>query len=255
MLISNIKSISSKRLKKNNQIKIFYEKHGWVIIKRAINLKLIFKIKKDLNHISYALFEKSFEKSIEYLNKKNQRKLFEFHKLINKLISSSFPNSKINEIFNIILNNKKPNFNIGTTFMLGLVNDKRLIYNYHQESSYMKNLEDITSIHFPIFRKTNFKNGTMSVLDKSHKMMDLPYKKIVKKNSYTDLIPENIEEILKNYKEIFLNINVGDIIFFHKNLIHKSNLNNSKKPRVCFVGRFTQDHNVLKFIEASAKNL
>ncbi|MDA7445773.1 phytanoyl-CoA dioxygenase family protein [Candidatus Pelagibacter ubique] len=50
-------------------------------------------------------------------------------------------------------------------------------------------------------------------------------------------------------------MNIGDIVFFHKNLIHKSNFNTSDKPRVCFVGRFTQDYNISKFKEANSKNL
>jgi len=237
------------------QISNFYKKHGWVIVKNGLDKKIISQIKQDLNYISNSLYGKSFEATISYLNNKNKKKLYEFHKLANKLVSTSFLNLKINGIFNKILNNKKPSFYIGATFFLNLIKDKRLVYNYHQESPYMKGIKDVTSIHFPIFRKTNFKNGTMSVLDKSHKISHVPYKKIIKKNSYTDLIPKNIKTIIKKYDEVFINLNVGDIILFHKDLIHKSNFNKSNKPRVCFVGRFTQDYNISKFVEANPKNL
>ena len=90
----------------------------------------------------------------------------------------------------------------------------------------------------------------MSILDKSHKIKNLSFKKILRKNSYTDLMPKNIDKISKDYKEIFLKINIGDILFFHKDLIRKSNFNNTNKPRVCFVGRFTQDLKISKFYQA-----
>ena len=130
-----------------------------------------------------------------------------------------------------------------------------MVYNFHQESSYIKNIKDITNIHFPIFRKTNVKNGTMSALDKSHSIKSLPYEKKIKKDSYTDLIPKKIDKIKKIFNEIYFRIDPGDILLFHKDLIHKSNYNFSNKPRVCFVGRFTQDTNIMKFKEASPKEL
>ena len=233
-----MKSVNSIRFKNKSDIKKFYDEHGWVLISNGIKKEIIKHIRNDLNLISKSLFKKSFENCLQFLNKNNKKKLFEFHKLINKLISNHYINFQINDIFKIINNNQKPSFNLGSTFLLGLIKDKRLVYDFHQESSYIKNIKDVTSIHFPVFRKTNYVNGTMSVLDKSHKIKNLPFKKIIKKNSYTDLIPQNMDNIQKKYEEVFLNINIGDILFFHKDLIHKSNYNNSNKPRVCYVGRF-----------------
>ena len=234
-----MKIATPKLFKSRKEIKNFYEEHGWVLIKNTLKKEHISSIKKDLNKVSKDLFNKSFEKTIIYLNKINKKKLYEFHKMINQMLSSSFINSEINNIFNIVNNNRKPNFNIGSTFLLGLPKDKRLVYNFHQESSYIKNIKDITNIHFPIFRKTNVKNGTMSALDKSHSIKSLPYEKKIK----------------KIFNEIYFRIDPGDILLFHKDLIHKSNYNFSNKPRVCFVGRFTQDTNIMKFKEASPKEL
>ena len=92
----------------------------------------------------------------------------------------------------------------------------------------MKNFKDILNIHFPIFHQSNFKNGSMSVLSGSHKLGNIIYrKKRISKNSFYYKIPDNIDKISQNYKEVLFELNVGDVAFFHKDLIHKSNFNNT----------------------------
>ena len=145
----------SKSYKSKKEIKKFYKKHGWILIKNVVKKNFINSIKNDLNNISKDLYNRSFEKTIVYLNKFNKKKLYEFHKIVNLILSSSFINYEINNIFKIINNNQKPSFSVGSTFFLGLPKDKRLVYNFHQESSYIKNIKDITNIHFPVFKNTN----------------------------------------------------------------------------------------------------
>ena len=69
----------------------------------------------------------------------------------------------------------------------------------------------------------------MSALDKSHSIKSLPYEKKIK-NSYTDLISKKIDKIKRNFNEIYFRIDPGDILLFHKDLIHKSNYNFPNKP-------------------------
>ena len=142
-----------------------------------------------------------------------------------------------------ILNNnsKNPVLEIESAYIGFLPKDRRLTYGYHQESSYKQNFDDFVSIHFPIFCKSSVKNGTMSALNKSHKLGHLGYnKKRISKNSFTSLIPKKINEIEKNFEEIHYELNVGDVVFFHKDLVHKSNFNNSEACRPIAIGRCTQ---------------
>ena len=101
---------------KKSEIKKFYDKHGWVLIRQGIDKEIIKHLRKNLNQITRSLFKNSFEKCISILDKTNKKKLYELHKLINKLISNNYVNSKINDIFRIINNNHKPSFNLGSTF-------------------------------------------------------------------------------------------------------------------------------------------
>ncbi len=112
--------------------------------------------------------------------------------------------------------NKKdiPIIEIASGYMISLPRDKRLVYDFHQESNYMPNFSDILNIHFPIFHQSNIKNGTMNVLSESHKLTNLKYiKKRHSNNSYTNLIPNNIENIKKKFDEIHIELNLGDVFF------------------------------------------
>lgn len=141
-----------------------------------------------------------------------------------------------------ILGDKGPVIDIESSYMLGLPKDSRLVYEFHQESSFYRNFDAFFNTHYPIFRRSTTINGTMSVLSGSHRLGDLSYTKNRKaSNSYTDLIPKDINNIISKYDEVHLELDLGDCAIFHKDLIHKSNFNSSNLCRPVAVGRLTQD--------------
>lgn len=131
---------------------------------------------------------------------------------------------------------------ISSGFMLGLPDDSRLAYDFHQESVYMVGAEDIMNVHFPFMRASTVRNGTMSALEGSHlggtsevtrsKQSD---------NSYTNLVPTNIEDLQRQHREVAFHLELGDVALFHKDLVHKSNPNLSGALRPPVVLRLTQD--------------
>ena len=131
---------------------------------------------------------------------------------------------------------------IDAQLLPGLPKDKRLTYDYHQESNYKKNFKNILNIHFPVYFKSTKENGTMSSLTGTHLLGNLNYKKRERKQGFTHLLPENIDKIKSQYNEKFHVLNCGDAVFFDQNLIHKSNYNYSSKCRICCVVRITGDH-------------
>ena len=85
-------------------------------------------------------------------------------------------------------------------------------------------------------------NGTMSVLDRSHLLGNLPYnKKQLSNDSYTDLIPEKIDSIKNEFQELHIELECGDCFIFHQDLIHKSNYNSSKLSRPVGIFRLTTE--------------
>jgi hypothetical protein len=81
----------------------------------------------------------------------------------------------------------------------------------------------------------------MSLLDKSHKLGPLDFEKNrLSSDSYTDLIPKNISEIVSTHQEYSCCIEPGDAVIFHKDMIQKSNYNSTDLCRLVGLSSLTQ---------------
>lgn len=127
---------------------------------------------------------------------------------------------------------------VGSGVLFGLPRDKRLTWAWHQEGTYHPGIEKIVHYWLPLYNNSTINNGAMAALVKSHKLGTLDF--TVHKpfsNGGTSLIPENIVEHVKNHDEVVFEIKRGDVAFFDKNLIHKSNYNHSDFTRFTCVFR------------------
>ena len=170
---------------------------------------------------------------------------------LQKLYSSS------NELRNIIgtkilmnefrklleLNKNHPLLIDGPGIFINRPKTKRLLYKWHSESHYYPKRRNFLNIWFPIFFNKNEKNGTMFVKEKSHLLNDLPFNEYQgydkssenKKNHFIQYeVPENFVKHLKTFKS---NLNVGDLLVFHRKSIHTSTPNLSKKYSFAVVFR------------------
>tara|TARA_B110000027_G_C16028516_1_gene259679 strand:- start:19 stop:858 length:840 start_codon:yes stop_codon:yes gene_type:complete len=120
---------------------------------------------------------------------------------------------------------------------------KRLLYKWHSESHYYPKRRNFLNIWFPIFFNKSEKNGTMFIKEKSHLLNDLPFNEYQgfdkssenKKNHFIQYeVPENFVKNLKTFKS---NVNVGDLLVFHRKSIHTSTPNLSKKYSFAIVFR------------------
>ena len=122
--------------------------------------------------------------------------------------------------------------------LFGLPIDKRLVYNWHQESAYWPIDNPVLNFHFPVFEKADQQNGTMSVLVGSHKQGRLPYIKSKKSSdAYMNLTPENIEELENQCLEERFDMELGDLGILHHDLLHRSNFNSTPRTRFSAVVR------------------
>jgi|TARA_B100000768_G_C11158995_1_gene323700 ectoine hydroxylase-related dioxygenase (phytanoyl-CoA dioxygenase family) len=233
--------VRAKKFKKASEMKSFYDDFGWIVLKNYIKKPEIKDVQKSLNNFFYKKLKKNCLDALAYLNKKNKQKLHELHIQSSNLTSLKRVCTRLSEIQKVLLGKKNILMHeISVAYMLSLPKDQRLVYKYHQESNYMKNYGNILNIHFPIFHQSNFENGSMSALSGSHKLGNIKYQNKKKsKDSYTDKIPQNINMISRKYKEVLFELDVGDVVFFHKDLIHKSNFNHTKTSRPVGVGRYT----------------
>lgn len=222
----------------------FYNNFGYITLKNVIPTELLSSIRNDLTAIfeTYSTDKANpVDSAILNLDKTDKPKLYELHIAASKCVSFKAASVFFSDLLKSISGNNMPVLEIASGFLLSIAKDTRLVYDFHQESNYMKGFGDIFNVHYPLFRTSTIDNGTMSILPGSHHYGTLSFNKTrISKDSYTDLIPTNIEEITRTLPELHCYLELGDVIIFHKDLIHKSNFNSSKLCRPVGVSRYTQ---------------
>jgi hypothetical protein len=225
-------------------LQVFYKNYGYITIKNIIPSELISDIQNELiNIFSPFSTDKTnpVDSAIIQLDKSHRVKLYELHTAASKVMSFKAVNVHISKVLKKISGSDAPILEIDAGFLLSIPKDKRLVYDYHQESSYKKGFGDIFNIHYPLFRTTTPENGTMSILPSSQNYGVLTFEKRRKSHdSYTDLIPSGLEAITSKLPELHCQLELGDCVIFHKDLIHKSNFNSSNLCRPVGVSQLTQ---------------
>jgi ectoine hydroxylase-related dioxygenase (phytanoyl-CoA dioxygenase family) len=131
-------------------------------------------------------------------------------------------------------------------------NETRL-YRYHSEQHYYPYRNNFLNIWFPlVFDKTK-NNGTMNLKPKGH-LRD--YSQFSEFSGFSSVKGATLDESENLYQLDIpdldligletksMELNVGDIVFFHKNMPHTSTVNNSNFPSFAYILRiydFTTD--------------
>lgn len=243
--IINGKVIDYPRSFENNEeMRQFYNRYGYVSIKQLVPTCLISEIQRDLIEIfSPFSTDKKYpvDSAITHLDEMDKKKLYELHTAASRSISFCAVSVHLSKIIKQVSGFDGPVLDIASGFLLSIPKDQRLVYDFHQESSYMTGFDNIFNVHFPLFRTATPENGTMSLIPSSHKFGPLEFdRKSFSADSYTNLTPSNIDEITAALPELHCWLELGDCLIFHKDLIHKSNYNNSDFCRPVAVSRFTQ---------------
>src|SRR3954453_5486019 len=90
-------------------------------------------------------------------------------------------------------------------------------------------------------------NGCLQVLKGSHKMGRFEHN-FVGEQQGADM--PFVEEALKRCERVYVELNPGDVLFFHSNLLHMSEANLSDRPRWSFISAYNLSYNV-PFLEKS----
>jgi ectoine hydroxylase-related dioxygenase (phytanoyl-CoA dioxygenase family) len=84
-------------------------------------------------------------------------------------------------------------------------------------------------------------NGCLQVLKGSHKMGRFEHN-FVGEQQGADM--PFVEEAMKVCERVYVELNPGDILFFHSNILHMSEANLSDKPRWSFISAYNLSYNV-----------
>ena len=210
-----------------------YEDDGFMVVKQGMSKKKMNNLRAELTQMfgAYAKPGEDIHATCIRLDKEDKPLLHRMFQMTQKMLVmddlkfDALPYAKL-----VLPKGYYATAGIGVLF--GLPEDTRLAYNWHQESNYMPNMPHVLNYWFPVFEDATMENGTMSCLVGSHQYGKLPYvKKKAASNSYTDLIPVDVEKYEKKHKEHFFLAKPGDLVMLHHDTIHRSNANMSKHVR------------------------
>lgn len=235
--------------KTKSNLKTFYENDGYVAIKNAISQKSLERFRKDFYELSIdgdcsQVDYSKIDKQIIELNKTDRSALHKLQIIASKLSSFHSLVWEIHKYLVQINQSKNHLFFKSLGFVLGVPESQRLAYDWHQDGTYhgKNNGESVTHVWFPIFYPTTIRNGTMSFLDKSHKLGLLDYENIkLETNGYTTHKVVGIESIVEKHEELYCELEPGDCVFFDDNIIHKSNINHTDLCRIVGVMKFSSN--------------
>ena len=200
-----------------------YQKNGFLLIQNFLNTVKINCLEEQIMTAFQVDNFSALSDKICHLNKTDQGRLFEFNKLIGKnpLVTSCGA-----QLLELINNDPKElcAIHLGGGILLGLPQDDRLTYSWHQECNYIPGFKYLYNAWIPLFNKSTKSNGTMSFLCGTHQRGKLNYTVVQKSNGYCDLITD-VKDIDVPSLEYHCYANPGDAFIFDQNLIHRSNYN------------------------------
>ena len=130
----------------------------------------------------------------------------------------------------------------GPSIFINRPNTERLLYKWHAEAVYYPKRRRFINIWLPLFTQKTKKNGTMSFKQKSH-LYNFPFSDYQGFNKSTEgqanhLIQYEVpENLLTKFKEHYCEVDPGDLVIFHRNLVHRSNQNISDNYSIALVAR------------------
>ncbi|MBI4558244.1 MAG: phytanoyl-CoA dioxygenase family protein [Candidatus Hydrogenedentes bacterium] len=116
-------------------------------------------------------------------------------------------------------------------------------WTWHQDYGYWYQnaclFPDMASAMIAVDRAAR-ENGCLQVLKGSHKMGRVEHLRV---GSQTGADPERVEQAMKLLELVYCEMAPGDTLFFHSNLLHRSDQNRSDRPRLALICCYNTKHN------------
>ena len=203
---------------------------GWVHIPNFVSKNKLQKIERKIKNIfGVGTFDELSKKIIE-LDGCDQGLLHQYNLSINKITEILGLAEKVDELL-APRHSGSSGVVLSHYVLLGLPADQRLVYSWHQESSYIPTVPTVYTMWTPLFNPSTRENGAMSVLSGTHKLGNLGYDRVDKTHGYCDLLIDT-KELISTHPEYFCCNAAGDCILFDKDLVHRSNFNATDKVRI-----------------------
>lgn len=243
-----------------NSIEKTYLNNGYVVIKNFLPKKVLEKLKISL---SGHIFNQLNKHGLENINDPLNQGLIELNKIRadkTKLDSIQVIYNtirKLPELFELITNqdlirivkrlsglesiNSSISPYIWEAFCrIDPPQDKTFDLKWHQESYFTLPNSNCVQLWAPVINDVNLKDtGTITAITESHLKGELKHSIVRHNDNYiSESISDDKMEKLDKKKEIF-SLNVGDVLLFHENLIHKTITNLGHKVRYTMIANYS----------------
>lgn len=116
-------------------------------------------------------------------------------------------------------------------------------WDWHQDYGYWYEngclYPDMASAFIAVDKATK-ENGCLQVIKGSHKLGRIDH---AKNNEQAGADQERVDEALRHMELVYVEMNPGDCLFFHSNVLHRSDQNTSDNPRWSMICCYNTRHN------------
>lgn len=218
-----------------SKLKVKYEKNGFIVIRKILNNK---QVKIILSELDIIKFKAEKTKNKQFFHKTKDGKINTLHNIQKfykkgKLIDIA-NKSSIKKILNYLLDDNTKIRNL--EFFLK-PKKTGMPSPFHQDNYYWNIKEAKAANVWIALSKSSKINGGLCYFKGSHNLGTINHTISYMKGS-SQKIPDNVIKSL-NFSKIFPNVNPGDCIIHHPEIIHGSSHNRSNYDRSGFVISFT----------------
>lgn len=234
--------------KSREKLRNQYTSDGLVLVEDVIPKQVITHLEQSIDEIlgQFAGPDETRDDLCIRLNDENQEKLYEINKLVEMTPALHRTEAHLEDIVTSLYPQFETTLTVQTNILIGLPDDERLSYGWHQESAYHTATDELLNFWYPLFEPSTTENGAMELLKGSQVHGSLPYEEHkMSDNSRTTRLPENIDTIEDEHETVTATMDLGSVICFGDDMIHRSGSNLTDRVRFTGVTRMVPTDNIV----------
>lgn len=221
-----------------------WREHGFCLVRNAIDTELLESSCQDTIAFLRAEFGLTVDSSITDLGDclafvHQQMEPPEFISMLSRVLPSDNETTEV--LQRVVLNAAgrvlEDEYRNLKTLNCGLFfnhpSSEETTYDWHQESTYYDADLQVVTAWLPISRKVVLEDGPMYILPGSH-TATLPYEAQRHEGGFVSNVPSGLEP---SGHVVVCDLELGDVVLFHPNLVHKTGPNSSGRARTTLVQR------------------
>ena len=260
MLVKNISqndfSCNTNTVDGTASIKSTFDKYGLVVLNNALDISNAMLLQKSIITITTDMCNKlglpilqnqdpivMLDNAVKILEEKDRKALGQVQGLVSQSLAMATysVNPNISNFASLLLGVESESFIMESFggFVPNIPSNTSRLYTYHSEQHWLPYRKNFINVWGALFRGKNINEGTMWVKPFSH----LDQHEFCEYRGYSGVSDQESYmqyEVIDNdlYQELGLKVEPTDLVLFHQNLLHKSEVNLSNKVGYLYINRF-----------------